>query len=704
MRLRIGHVRIDPGGPLRRSFDFAPGSFALVHGPNESGKSFIVDAILSILFPREKKLPGFRTWTDIHGRISLECTPGGTMELGPSTRRKQSLTEILGASAEEIPGSLPGLISDRGQDISVSNENRQPYGVERGLLAEILAGRRYLDNVQAALAPQVTRESSGWVAGVLNAPRQGLALDWFQARDRLELVEAALDKLSSNPGILRLKSIEAETASLEESMEGFEHARRGAAWNLFSEVMEKRAAIESMPDQETMARHARNIDDYIGARIELSELESRRAQLMPSRDQDSWAESALSQWDDAVARVRQPSGIVLAAALLPVAAAAVAALMGFGTIAGSLGVFGLVTSFAALMAYRRHAFLSSHLAELDGIRISWRERFQSEMRGKADLIHLQSRLRDSLLELQSVEQSIGREKDRLRDIAAALAPLDSSPDANPQIWRARLEEMRIRRKNTEDELAGLQSRLASLGGTSGPEPKMKSAVEYDRNAHDAAAARLKEIRKGLDGLRSSAVELCRQTGIVEEPGMAQDAVALLDALEKRREAAAATLRDASASLVAHFAVRDAVAKLREKEDEILWEAMTTDSMVRPLRELTGRYLSWEMTDAGLGVVSDTGEHFAVDRLSTGAAEQVMLALRIGLLRRFAGLESGFLLLDDSIQHADHAHREAAVDVLATVVESGWQVLFFTMDDHLREVVRSRFSALGSAFTEARLGA
>jgi uncharacterized protein YhaN len=144
-------------------------------------------------------------------------------------------------------------------------------------------------------------------------------------------------------------------------------------------------------------------------------------------------------------------------------------------------------------------------------------------------------------------------------------------------------------------------------------------------------------------------------------------------------------------------------RLRGKEDEILREALSADTTVSPLRELTSRYLSWELTDAGLGVLSDRGEHFPLDRLSTGTAEQALLALRIGLLRHFAGMESGFLLLDDSIQHADYRHREAAIDVLARVVESGWQVLFFTMDDHLRDAVRARFSAFGSGFTEARLG-
>jgi energy-coupling factor transporter ATP-binding protein EcfA2 len=703
MKIRIRQIRLDPGGPLRRGFELTPGSAVLVHGPNESGKSFIVDAILSILFPKEKKLPGLRSWTDIHGRIVLECDPGGTVELGASAKRKQSLPEVLEATPGEFPASLPGLISDRGHDISVSAEQKQPYGVERGLLAEILAGRRYLDNVFATLAPQVLKENSGWAGGVLNAARQGLAAEWFAARDRLESINVILDRLSTEPGVLRLRSAEAEIRSLEEGIEGFEHARRGTAWKLFGDVVARRALLDSIPDVDAMARHARNIEDYIGTQIEISSLETRKAQLIPSKEQDSWAESALSQWDDAVARVKAPSAILVAAALLPVAAAAAAALTGYKTIAGSLATFGLITSFAALMAFRRHAHLSGHLAELEGIRINWRERYGTELRGKADLIHLQTRLREALSELQSVEKSLAREKDKLTDIRGALGPLDNSAEAGPQLWKARLEELRLRRKNLEDELSGMQSRLASLGGTSGPEPAVQIAVEYDPQAHDRAAAKLKDLRKALENLRSSAVDICRQAGVLEETGGAPDATALLAALDRRRQDAATAFKAVSAELLAHFAVRDAVGKLREKEDEVLREALAAESTVSPLRDLTSRYLSWELTDAGLGVISDRGEHFALDRLSTGTAEQAMLALRIGLLRHFAGMECGFLLLDDSIQHTDYRHRQAAIDLLARVVESGWQVIFFTMDDHLRDAFRSRFSGFGAAFSETRLG-
>lgn len=703
MKIRIRQIRLDPGGPLTRGFELSPGSAVLVYGPNESGKSFIVDAILSILFPREKKLPGLRSWTDIHGRIVLDCDPGGSIELGASAKRKQSLPDLLVASPEEFPASLPGLISDRGHDISVSAEQKQPYGVERGLLAEILAGRRYLDNIYSALAPQVLRENAGWAGGVLNAARQGLAGDWFSARDRLEAMNAILDRLSSDPGVLRLRSFEAEIKSTEEELEIFEHARRGMAWKLFGEVMARRALLDTMPDVDAMARHARNIEDYIGAQIELSSLESRRAQLLPAREQDGWAESALSQWDDALARVRPPSAIVVAAALLPVAAAAATALTGYGTIAGSLAVFGLITSFAALMAFRRHAHLSRHLAEFEGIRISWRERFETELRGKADLVHLQTRLRENLSELQAVEQSIRREKDRVTDIRGSLGPLDNSAEAGPQLWKSRLEEMRHRRKNLEDELAGMQSRLASLGGTSGPEPSGQITLEYDSRAHDGVAAKLKDLRKGLESLRSATADLCRQAGILEDTGGAPDATTLLGAIEHRRQEATTAFRDASATLLAHFAIRNAVVGLREKEDEVLRDALSAESTVSPLRELTAKYLAWELTDAGLGVISDRGDHYPLDRLSTGTAEQVMLALRIGLLRHFAGMECGFLLLDDSIQHTDYGRRDAAIDLLARVVESGWQVFFFTMDDHLRDAVRARFSAFGSDFTEARLG-
>ena len=79
----------------------------------------------------------------------------------------------------------------------------------------------------------------------------------------------------------------------------------------------------------------------------------------------------------------------------------------------------------------------------------------------------------------------------------------------------------------------------------------------------------------------------------------------------------------------------------------------------------------------------------IDILSTGAKEQVMIALRMVFAPRFLGDNPAFLILDDAFQHADWERRETLVEhTLRLVKDRGWQVFYFTMDDHIRKLFQA----------------
>jgi uncharacterized protein YhaN len=89
-------------------------------------------------------------------------------------------------------------------------------------------------------------------------------------------------------------------------------------------------------------------------------------------------------------------------------------------------------------------------------------------------------------------------------------------------------------------------------------------------------------------------------------------------------------------------------------------------------------------------MDNQGRSGSLDFLSTGAKEQVMIALRMMFARRYLGDVPGFLLLDDAFQHSDWNRRELLVDhTLRLVRERGWQVFYFTMDNHLRDLFKAR---------------
>jgi uncharacterized protein YhaN len=48
-------------------------------------------------------------------------------------------------------------------------------------------------------------------------------------------------------------------------------------------------------------------------------------------------------------------------------------------------------------------------------------------------------------------------------------------------------------------------------------------------------------------------------------------------------------------------------------------------------------------------------------------------------------DSLFLILDDAFQHSDWEKREILINKLAEITKKGWQIIYLTMDDHIKEL-------------------
>ena len=99
------------------------------------------------------------------------------------------------------------------------------------------------------------------------------------------------------------------------------------------------------------------------------------------------------------------------------------------------------------------------------------------------------------------------------------------------------------------------------------------------------------------------------------------------------------------------------------------------------------------------MVRDAFREFSFETLSSGAREQVLLALRVGFALRHlpAPDEALFLLLDDAFQYSDWKRREGLVRAVTDLAESGWQVFYFTMDDHIRDLFLKAGKRIGDDF-------
>jgi uncharacterized protein YhaN len=172
---------------------------------------------------------------------------------------------------------------------------------------------------------------------------------------------------------------------------------------------------------------------------------------------------------------------------------------------------------------------------------------------------------------------------------------------------------------------------------------------------------------------------------------------LRSALGDLHSAKSAEYRRLTASIIASICVMKVVNEFKGQERARVEKSLASPEITGPVLRLTGNYgnlslgKGWDLVLTGAD-----GEERQLGMLSTGALEQVHIALRTGFAR-LALDDTAFLILDDAFQHSDWSRRRSLVDYAVSLVREGWQIFYFTMDDHIRGLFEEAGAKLGADF-------
>ena len=156
----------------------------------------------------------------------------------------------------------------------------------------------------------------------------------------------------------------------------------------------------------------------------------------------------------------------------------------------------------------------------------------------------------------------------------------------------------------------------------------------------------------------------------------------IDHLRMKRMEIAQEYSTQTSRILASIILNEEINQSRLQEDENIQSNLSSPLVIAPLQRITGHYNSIRMEEDNLKV-ADKFNEFSMDELSTGAREQVLLALRIGFASKLLGHDSAFLILDDAFQHSDWNRRVNLVQETIELAKNGWQIIYFTMDDHIK---------------------
>jgi len=251
-------------------------------------------------------------------------------------------------------------------------------------------------------------------------------------------------------------------------------------------------------------------------------------------------------------------------------------------------------------------------------------------------------------------------------------------------WEEKINEIFFIREQLNNEINKKIGELKGLGVEENEYVEEDTGKEYSEgefkkvvDAIDELENKKREEENRLNVLKST---ICQYTG----NDISADWSVLIDDLFKKREEIKKEFQEIEAKILSGIITNKTIERLQEEKDKELLEALNSEEVKNFLFKLTGRYKQLLFNNSDI-IISDDYNEFSLKDLSTGAKEQVMIALRIGFLCHLFKTDDAFLILDDAFQHSDYDKREILIKTLFELARNNWQIIYLTMDDHIKDL-------------------
>jgi DNA repair exonuclease SbcCD ATPase subunit len=757
--MKLSEIRVDQYGPLPRFSHSCTEDFQIVHGPNESGKTLVLEAMLKLLSPGiGAEMPAVSRVEDPPtGHVLLE-TSNGTEKLGIDT----TLDDVSTIS----PRQLRNVFVVRDSDLELDDEHgfydtvTQQIGdlhtteieaiqselVEYGRLTSV-DGRGLSSAAGNDDAKQVRNRARELHDDVQRYVEEAEDTDIAAAERELVHVKAALQRCRDAIGVQEAAETWDEYDTLSGRLSTYRKATAKLDDDVSSEMLERleqlaRDIENASTDMEEFESTRR---DHLEETSKLStELDTVNAELQSLETREADIEAV----EDAVASFREShSGSIGVSrgmqfakyvALVGLAAGGGAAVLGspvVGILIASIGViaagwYGLQhRSLTNTERARDHVLETARDAGLDidsvadiapAIR-SFRDDLE-RLRDRRDTLEQQIEVQENLLsnctaDLESAREEHGEKRETKQRLLRSL----SVPDIDT--YRERVESQEALERERMEAASSLKD---SLGVASGSDPDeetkisywdeeleaMVSGVEESVTADEFDAAELESLREEHSDLETRRTELTERLASHEErlrefadrlqelrtEPFLGESITLesrnVDGLREARTRLSGLVdrieREADIAREALDIFDDVKHEEEQKITDLFGDGSRATDVFQSITDDRYTNVTYDTAARMLQVHRDGQGTLTPDELSHGTTEQLYLAARIGLAEQLLGSEPGFFLMDDAFLPADGDRLREGFDVLETLADAGWQIIYFTAKDEVgKEIVDER---------------
>lgn len=685
MSISIQNIQVKNLGPLG-SLQESLGQVNLFYGLNETGKTYLVEFLLGSLFR------GSRNW-DLRpssgtGSVQVRGLEQDLITFSPDRGRK--LEDFWEEDGLGLPLNLARYLVVKGGELALSAGS--PGGVDRDTLKSALTSSALLDRIWDAI-PATIREARLENGQILGNNR-GAIKTQVELQQEIHDLDKLLEQIEALYSRGSIRELTRTQEVLQEKIEKQVQAKRYLAyqtWKRSTELNQQQEALSKrgLQDLGDALRDLGRLDRDLDVLEEKYQEEKRRSADYP------WLETALELWEKmGLEKKAVPPRLLGMIGLIGMGAGA-AFLVLANFIPGPEWVWigaGLAGSGLGLSLYYGIRLLnwSSQIEdslERKAIQDEFEKRFNLPLAGLADLRTKKAGLQEVFISAQTTHALL-TEKTHQRLLLAqaienSLAALSdqSFPESK---WGDALADLLQKSEALDRDILDNKVLLSKLDIPEEDHFEGPVEIEYDPMAIQSLEEEMEAVESDLAvhlaDLENLKARACERTGDnINHPW--KDVLYNLQTLRENR---ILEHKQLTAELIAKIGLSQVLTRMREEEDQKINQAIKAEPVSGLLFKMTGRYQKLDLADDQL-VVADAYSSYPLSEISTGAREQVHLALRLGIASQASGGLPLFLILDDAFQHSDWSRREALVQSVLDLAQNGWQILYLTMDDHIRDL-------------------
>lgn len=677
-------------GPIDKTFSMDLGILNLIYGYNETGKTYLVEFLIRCLFRKNDKYWRLREKVG-SGKVVVSGLNDDDIEFRMASR-KPKIEDFLCTKEVGLPTDISKLLVVKGAELELKRNIEA--GIDKEIIKNYLSSKAILDSIYDPITKAI-RSTLIENQEIILGGKAGLTNKYEELKEKLSVTDVLFrenDKLYSG-GNRRILSD--KLTAVRQEIERLTHAKRYEAYRISQKIygLEKERNRTSADQLHDLSQ---KLSAYKTNKVYHRDIEKKLAAANEGSKHYNWLKCANQLYQNLMSeRVSEPHWIFPYLTLLLVALTVLSLFL--RPLWPKLLLFA-VTVFVGLVyfiKYRQSVQKVGVNEELQKLEREFENRFKYKLSGLPDLekeIEEQGKVYHQSVGLcQQYEESAVSLKTQQQQISDSFVQVVGQ-EIDEDAWTEKVRVLRSKQQELSRKIEVLKEKYVYRTVEDADYLDSSPGIKYDRKRHEKLfedeTKISKQLEEELEQLQRLKQRICDQT----HDEISIDWETLIGNLQQRREHLLHEYKDTAAQIIGQVAVCRVIEELVAIEDVQIQQELTSTVVQAPLYEVTKKYKTVRLEDEQLIVSGDTDEFF-LSKLSTGAQEQVLLALRIGLARKLMKKSNLFLILDDAFQYSDHERRINLMDVVVNLAKNGWQIVYFTMDNNIRDL----FDGVGKSF-------